>query len=222
MWFTTSQKNGVSALGLQRVLGLGRDETAWTWTHTLHRAMVRPGRDRLTGEIEVDETYVGGPEEGKRGREIEKKSIVVVAAEKQGWGIGRIRLRRVKDVTTESLRAFIRETADSGATIHTDGWKGYTGLPVAGYKPRVTVISAGVEQAREVMPRVHHVASRLKRWVRGTLQGGVQQQHLGYYLDEFTFRFNRRPLKRTGIALSPPSPTSCCRRSGALWLHCSW
>src|ERR1019366_8326052 len=83
MWFTTSQKNGVSALGLQRVLGLGSYETAWTWMHKLRRAMVRPGRDRLTGEIEIDETYVGGPEEGKRGREIEKKSVVVVAAEKK-------------------------------------------------------------------------------------------------------------------------------------------
>src|ERR1019366_7262293 len=125
MWFTTSQKNGVSALGLQRVLGLGSYETAWTWMHKLRRAMVRPGRDRLTGEIEIDETYVGGPEEGKRGREIEKKSVVVVAAEKNGRGIGRIRLRRVKDVSAESLLDFIRETVDPGATIHTDGWKGY-------------------------------------------------------------------------------------------------
>ena len=116
MWFTTSQKNGVSALGLQRVLGLGSYETAWTWMHKLRRAMVRPGRDRLTGEIEIDETYVGGPEEGKRGREIEKKSIVVVAAEKNGRGIGRIRLRRVKDVSAESLLDFIRETVKPGAT----------------------------------------------------------------------------------------------------------
>lgn len=199
MWFTTSQKNGVSALGLQRVLGLGSYKTAWTWMHKLRRAMVRLGRDRLTGEIEVDETYVGGPEEGKRGREIEKKSIVVVAAEKNGRGIGRIRLRRVKDVTAESLRDFIRETVDPGATIHTDGWKGYTGLPAAGYKHRVTVISDGDEHAHEVMPRVHHVASLLKRWLLGTLQGGVQQQHLGYYLDEFTFRFNRRRSNARGL-----------------------
>jgi transposase-like protein len=199
MWFTTSQKNGVSALGLQRVLGLGSYETAWAWMHKLRRAMIRPGRDRLTGEIEVDETSVGGPEEGMRGRAIKNKSIVVVAAEKQGRGIGRIRLRRVKDVTAESLRDFIRETVDPDATIHTDGWKGYTGLPAAGYRHRVTVISAGDEQAHEVMPRVHHVASLLKRWLLGTLQGGVQQQHLGYYLDEFTFRFNRRRSNARGL-----------------------
>ena len=199
MWFTTSQKNGVSALGLQRVLGLGSYETAWTWMHKLRRAMVRPGRDRLTGEIEIDETYVGGPEEGKRGREIEKKSIVVVAAEKNGRGIGRIRLRRVKDVSAESLLDFIRETVEPGATIHTDGWKSYAGLPVAGYKHRVTFVSGGDEQAHEVMPRVHNVAALLKRWLLGTLQGGVQQQHLDYYLDEFTFRFNRRRSNARGL-----------------------
>ena len=216
MWFTTSQKNGVSALGLQRVLGLGSYETAWTWMHKLRRAMVRPGRDRLIGEIEIDETYVGGPEEGKRGREIEKKSIVVVAAEKNGRGIGRIRLRRVKDVSAESLLDFIRETVEPGATIHTDGWKGYAGLPIAGYKHRVAFVSGGDEQAHEVMPRVHNVAALLKRWLLGTLQGGVQQQHLDYYLDEFTFRFN----KRKRIALSPPCPASCRRRSGTLQFHC--
>ena len=199
MWFITSQKNGVSALGLQRVLGLGSYETAWTWMHKLRRAMVRPGRDRLAGEIEIDETYVGGPEEGKRGREIEKKSIVVVAAEKSGRAIGRIRLKRVKDVSAESLLDFIRETVEPGATIHTDGWKSYAGLPVAGYKHRVTVISREVEQGQEVMPRVHNVASLLKRWLLGTLQGGVQQQHLDYYLDEFTFRFNRRRSRARGL-----------------------
>jgi transposase-like protein len=199
MWFITSQKNGVSALGLQRVLGLGSYETAWTWMHKLRRAMVRPGRDQLAGEVEIDETYVGGPEEGKRGRGIEKKSIVVVAAEKNGRAIGRIRLKRVKDVSAESLLAFIRETVEPGTTIHTDGWRGYSGLPAAGYKHRVTSISGGEELAHEVMPRVHNVAALLKRWLLGTLQGGVQQQHLDYYLDEFTFRFNRRRSKARGL-----------------------
>ena len=199
MWFITSQKNGMSALGLQRALGLGSYETAWTWLHKLRRAMVRPGRDRLAGEIEVDETYVGGPEEGKRGRAIEKKSIVVVAAEKNGRAIGRIRLKRVKDVSAESLLEFIRDVVEPGATLHTDGWKGYAGLSAAGYKHRVTVISDGTDQAHEVMPRVHNVASLLKRWLLGTLQGGVQHQHLDYYLDEFTFRFNRRRSNTRGL-----------------------
>jgi len=95
MWFVTSQKHGASALGLQRVLGLGSYQTAWAWLHKLRRAMVRPGRDRLTGPVEVDETYVGGPEEGVRGRETLDKTPVVIAAEARGRGIGRIRLRRI-------------------------------------------------------------------------------------------------------------------------------
>ena len=199
MWFITSQKNGVSALGLQRVLGLGSYETAWTWLHKLRRAMVRPERERLTGEIEIDETYVGGPEEGTRGRETEKKAIVVVATEKRGHAIGRIRLRRIKDVSAESLLQFIRETIEPGATIHTDGWRGYAGLADAGYPHRVTVISAGPEQAHEVMPRVHHVAALLKRWRLGTLQGGIQYQHLDDYLDECTCRFTRRRSQARGL-----------------------
>jgi transposase-like protein len=199
MWFITSQKNGVSALGLQRVRGLGSYETAWTWLHKLRRAMVRPERERLSGEIEIDETYVGGPEEGKRGRETERKAIVVLATEKRGHAIGRIRLRRINDVSAESLRQFIRETIKPGATIHTDGWKGYAGLANVGYSHRITVINAGPELAHEVMPRVHKVAALLKRWLLGTLQGGIQHQHLDYYLDEFTFRFNRRRSQARGL-----------------------
>jgi len=199
MWFVTSQKNGVSALGLQRVLGLGSYETAWTWLHKLRRAMVRPGRDCLGGTVEVDETYVGGPEKDKWGREIESKSIVAVAAEERGKGIGRIRLRRIGDVSADSLLPFVQAAVVPGATIHTDGWSGYVGLTAAGYKHQVSVISAGPDPAHEVMPRVHKVASLLKRWLLGTHQGGIQRQHLDYYLDEFTFRFNRRHSKARGL-----------------------
>ena len=199
MWFVTSQKNGVSALGLQRVLGLGSYETAWTWLHKLRRAMVRPGRDCLAGAIEVDETYVGGPEEGKRGRETETKAIVAVAAEKSGRGIGRIRLRRVKDVSADSLLPFVQGAVVPGSVVHTDGWSGYSGLAAAGYQHQVTVISGGRDPAHEVMPRVHNVASLLKRWLIGTHQGGIQHQQLDYYLDEFTFRFNRRRSQARGL-----------------------
>jgi transposase-like protein len=199
MWFVTSQKNGVSALGLQRVLGLGSYETAWTWLHKLRRAMVRPGRGCLSGTVEVDETYVGGPEKDKWGREIESKAIVAVAAEESGQGIGRIRLRRVEDVSAASLLPFVQSAVAPGATIHTDGWSGYAGLKAAGYRHQVSVISASHDPAHEVMPRVHKVASLLKRWLLGTHQGGIQRQHLDYYLDEFTFRFNRRRSNARGL-----------------------
>ena len=199
MWFVTSQKNGVSALGLQRVLGLGSYETAWTWLHKLRRAMVRPGRDCLGGAVEVDETYVGGPEKDKWGREIDSKAIVAVAAEESGQGIGRIRLRRVEDVSAASLLPFVQGAIAPGATVHTDGWSGYAGLKAAGYRHRVSVISAARDPAHEVMPRVHKVASLLKRWLLGTHQGGIQRQHLDYYLDEFTFRFNRRRSSARGL-----------------------
>jgi len=199
MWFVTSQKNGVSALGLQRVLGLGSYETAWTWLHKLRRAMVRPGRDSLTGTVEVDETYVGGPEEGKRGREVESKAIVAVATEKSGRGVGRIRLRRIEDVSGDSLLPFVQGAVVPGSVVHTDGWSGYSGLAAAGYKHQVTVIKSGVEPADQVMPRVHMVASLLKRWLIGTHQGGIQHRHLDYYLDEFTFRFNRRHSQARGL-----------------------
>jgi transposase-like protein len=199
MWFITSQKNGVSALGLQRELGLGSYETAWTWLHKLRRAMVRPGRDNLSGEIEVDETYIGGAEEGKRGRGAETKAIIAVAAEKSGRGIGRIRLRRIEDVSADTLTSFVRDVVVPGAVIHTDGWRGYNGLAAAGYRRHVSVIGDGPDPAHEVMPRVHLVASLLKRWLVGTHQGGIQHQHLDYYLDEFTFRFNRRRSQARGL-----------------------
>jgi transposase-like protein len=189
----------VSALGLQRVLGLGSYETAWIWLHKLYRVMVRPARERLSGDIEIDETDVGGPEEGTRGRETERTALVVLATEKRGHAIGRIRRRRVKDVSAESLRQFIRETIEPGATIHTDGWNGYAGLTNVGYSHRITVINASHELAHEVMPLVHTVAALLKRWLLGTLQGGSQHQPLDDYLDEFTFRVNRRRAQARGL-----------------------
>src|SRR5208337_1464035 len=170
MWFVTSQKNGVSALGLQRELGLGSYETAWTWLHKLRRAIVRPGRDLLSGTIEVDETYVGGPEHGTRGRETESKAIVAIAVEKNGRGLGRIRLQQIEDVSTDSLLPFVQGAVERGAMVHTDGWRGYAGLAAAGCQHQVTVLSGGSDPAHEVMPRVHLVASLLKRWLIGTHQ----------------------------------------------------
>ena len=199
MWYVTNQKHGVSALGLQRVLGLGSYQTAWAWLHKLRRAMVRPGRDRLSGRVEVDETYVGGEESGVRGRETQQKSLVVVAAEEDQTRIGRIRMRRIQDASSTSLEPFIQASVEHGATIHTDGWKGYNGVAALGYVHQVTNNKQTGGKAHESMPRVHRVASLLKRWLLGTHQGAVSKKHLDYYLDEFTFRFNRRTSRARGL-----------------------
>jgi transposase-like protein len=198
MWWVTSQKNGASALGLQQVLGLGSYETAWTWLHKLRRAMVRPGRDRLSGRVEVDETYLGALEEGTRGRGTTKKALIAVAAQEDGKGVGRIRMRRVKNASAKELHPFVEESVERGSVVHTDGWEGYTGLPDKGYKHEVTVLSRREESASDLLPRVHRVASLLKRGLMGTHQGAVSHEHLDYYLDEFTFRFNRRRSRHRG------------------------
>ena len=198
MWYVTSQKSGASALGLQRVLGLGSYETAWTWLHKLRRAMVRPDRDRLSGWVEVDETLVGGLEEGVAGRQTESKVLVVIAAQADGPGIGRIRMRMIEDASADSLHPFVQDCIETGSTIHTDGWQGYAGLDSKAYHREITKLRARRKEASQLMPRVHRVASLLKRWLLGTHQGAVAHQHLPYYLDEFTFRFNRRKSKSRG------------------------
>lgn len=198
MWYVTSQKNGASALGLQRVLGLASYETAWTWLHKLRRAMVRPDRDRLSGWIEVDETQVGGLEEGVSGRQTARKAWIVIAAQADGAGIGRIRMRVIKDCSAANLQPFVEDCVEAGSCIHTDGWQGYAGLERKGYQREITKLRNRRKEASKLMPRVHRVASLLKRWLLGTHQGGVAYYYLPYYLDEFTFRFNRRKSKSRG------------------------
>lgn len=198
IWWVVTQKNGASALGLQRVLGIGSYETAWTWLHKIRRAMVRPGRDRLSGRVEVDETYLGGLEEGVHGRETFKKALVVIAAQEDGKGIGRIRMRRIPDASADSLLPFVESTVEQGSMIHTDGWPGYAGLEAKGYGHKVTVLKRSKASASDLLPRVHRVASLLKRWILGTHQGAVSPEHLDGYLDEFSFRFNRRTSRSRG------------------------
>jgi len=195
MWHVTTQKNGVSALGLQRVLGLGSYKTAWALLHKLRRAMVRPGRDRLHGLVEVDETYWGGEEEGVVGRLTQDKALLVIAAEADGQGIGRIRLRRVADLTQESLHGFIGQGVEPGSMVRTDGLNVYLGL--AGYL-HDRQVQRRQPPGVHLLPRVHRVVSLLKRWLMGTHQGAVGHAHLDYYLDEFTFRFNRRKSASRG------------------------
>jgi len=198
MWLITSQKTGASARGVQRVLGLGSYETAWTWLHKLRRAMVRPGRDRLSGRVEVDETLLGASEKGVLGRETHTKAKIVVAAQEDGPRLGRVRMRRVPDFSGESLVGFIQRAVEPGSTVHTDGWQAYNGLTAKGYRHEVTPLKGRNEAASQLLPRVHRVVSLLKRWLMGTLHGGVSHEHLDYYLDEFTFRFNRRMSRSRG------------------------
>jgi transposase-like protein len=198
MWWVAAQKNGASALGLQRVLGLKSYRTAWTWLHKLRRAMVRPGRDRLAGTVEIDETYLGGVEKGVRGRQVEAKTLIVVAAQEDGGRIGRIRLRQIADASAASLIPFVQHSVEPGSVIHTDGWLGYEPLEKNGYRHSVTVLRGRERSPSELMPRVHRVVSLLKRWLLGTHQGAVSHKHLDYYLDEFTFRFNRRRSRSRG------------------------
>jgi transposase-like protein len=197
IWHVTNQKSGVSALGLQRVLGLGSYRTAWNWLHKLRRAMVRPGRDRLSGTVEVDETYLGGPESGKRGRGAGGKSLVLIAAQADGRKIGRIRLARIADASAKSLEQAVTEAVEPGARIHTDDWRGYTGLRGLGYDH--CLIRPTTELGENLLPRANRIASLLKRWLLGTHQGAVGPDHLDYYLDEYTFRFNRRTSRSRGL-----------------------
>ena len=202
VWFVTNQKHGVSALGLHRALGLGSYQTAWAMLHRLRRAMVRPDRERLSGVIEVDETYVGGRDTGKTRapHPDSKKSIVAVAVELQEpKGFGRVRLRRIPGATEESLLPFVCESIESGSVVHTDGSWAYRSLPEHGYTRKKTVVADSDDLAHVAMPAVHRVASLLKRWLLGTHQGSVQPHQLDYYLDEYTFRFNRRSSRSRGL-----------------------
>jgi hypothetical protein len=197
IWQVTSQKNGASALGVQRVLGLGSYQTAWTLLHKLRRAMVRPRRDKLTDRVEVDETQVGRP--GYKGRGSPTKTLIVIAAQEDGKGIGRIRMARIPNGSAEYLHGFIQSAVALGSCVHTDGWKPYQGLASLGYEHEISKLKGQpLTAATEELPRVHRVASLLKRWLLGTHQGAVTPEHLDYYLDEFTFRFNRRTSASRG------------------------
>lgn len=197
MWHVTNQKYGASALGLQRILGLGSYHTAWNWLHKLRRAMVRPNRDQLAGVVEADEIYVGGPRAGKRGRGAAGKSLVEVLVQQTPQGIGRIRLARVPDASAASLEVAIKQAVALGSTVRTDDWKGYGGLPALSYQHRIVRAEASVGE--NLLPLANRVASLLKRWLLGTHQGAVRPTHLDYYLDEFTFRFNRRTSRSRGL-----------------------
>jgi transposase-like protein len=193
-----AQKNGVSAKGLQKVLGLGSYQTAWTWLHKFRRLMVLSGRSKLEGIVEVDEVLVGGKTSGKRGRGAEGKSLIAVAVEVKGRKTGRVRLEKIADASAKSLKNFIERNIEPSATIITDGWASYSELESMGYVHKVQRAVAK-EEGEEILPNVHRVASLLKRWLLGTHQSYLNKNKLGYYLDEYVFRYNRRTSKSRGL-----------------------
>jgi len=201
VWFLamghiTSQKYGANALGIQRILGLGSYRTAWAWLHKLRRAMVRPGRDKLSGVVHVDETFIGGTTSGKRGRGADGKSLVLVVAQEDGQKVGRIRLSVISDASAATLTTMLALLVEPGTLIKTDGWPGYNDLETSGFHHQILRQEATIGE--DLLPHCHRVASLLKRWLLGTHQGAVRSENLQYYLDEFTFRFNRRTSSSRG------------------------
>ena len=158
--------------------------------HKLRKATVHPGREKLHGEVEIDDTYVGGKEEGVVGRQVQTKTPVVAAVEVRGRASSRLRLRALGDVSAASLLPFVQEVVAPGSVVYTDGWRGYARLGRKGYQHRVRPVKDGQDPSR-VLPRVHRAISNLKSWLQGT-HHGVSPKHLQPYLDEFAFRFNRR------------------------------
>jgi transposase-like protein len=199
IWFVTSQKNGISAQGLQRVLGFGSYETAWAWMHKLRRAMVRPDREQLAGVVEVDETFVGGVSIGRLGASSDKVPVMV-AVEKVNGGrrLGRVRLEVAERPATLELVEFAQRMIVPGSTIRTDGAQMMRRLSKLGYTHEYAT-GYNAPDPNAVLPGVHLVASLLKRWLTGTLHYAVADHQLPYYLDEYTFRFNRRTARSRGL-----------------------
>jgi transposase-like protein len=203
-WLFASQKDGISALSLQRLLQIGSYQTAWAMLHRLRSVLVRPGRERLGGRVEVDETYIGGQEAGLAGGPARGKKVLTgIAVEvREPKGLGRCRMAPLADASAESLHAFLTDHVQPGAVVITDGWSGYTGLEQLGYvhdRRSQRGARARGEDPHELLPAVHRVASLAKRWLLGTHQGSIKAAHLPSYLHEFVFRFNRRHSRSRGM-----------------------
>lgn len=215
MWLMVGEKNGVSALGLKRQIGLKRYETTWRLLQKLRLATIRPEREQLSGEIEVDETLIGG-DKNPRGYS-QKRAIVVIAAEVNGRGIGRIRLQEIPTRSSDALEGFVHKYIEVGSTLVTDGYQGYLQVASRGYTHKS--IPAYSIHPDKLLPRVQRVTSLLKRWLMGTYHGKVSKIHLNRYLDEFAFRFNRRKSDSRGklfqriIEYSLLTPPATYRRS---------
>ena len=198
-WHVTTAKNGLSAKTLERTLGT-RYRVAWTMLQRYRVAMVRAKREQLFGSVEVDEALVGGVQKGgKRGRGSSKCIVVIAVENKQPKGIGRVRMRHISDASGANLLPFICDVVVPGSVVLTDGWGGYNDIPLHGYTHKQTMMSSSDDPAHVSMPGVHRVSSLLKRWILATHQGSLVPAHLQSYLEEFTFRFNRRTSQSRGL-----------------------
>lgn len=198
IWWIVAQKNGVSAKGLQKILGLGSYRTSWTWLHKFRRLMVLNGRSKLQGVVEVDEVLLGGKKSGKRGRGAEGKSLIAVAVEIKGKKTGRVRLAKIPDASSKNLKKIIESNIEKSSTIITDEWPSYNELESMGFIHKTQKATAKDED-QEVLPNVHCIASLLKRWLLGTHQSYLNKNKLEYYLDEYVFRYNRRTSTSRGL-----------------------
>jgi len=216
VWFwaaylVTTHTPGISAVQLQRQVGLSSYKTAFHMLHKLRSAMVKEGREKLRGVVEIDETYIGGAEPGVAGRKTLRKAIVAGAVEVRGNRAGRVRLRVIPNATARTLEKFVKENVEPGTEILTDGWGGYSKLAELGYVHMPT-IEGSPERATVILPKIHRVFANVKTWILGT-HHGVSNQHLQAYLNEFTFRHNRRGTPMAafqtvlGLVDKRPGPT---------------
>lgn len=198
-WHVSTAKNGLSAKTLERTLGT-KYRVAWTMLQRFRVAMVDAKRKQLSGNIEVDETFIGGVKKGgKRGRGAVKNIVVIAVEIMEPTGFGRLRMRHIPDASGASLVPFVCNVCAPGSVVHTDGWSGYNKLEEHDYTRKITVQSSSGDPAHVSMPGVHRVSSLLKRWILGTHQGSVDPEHLQSYLEVFTFRFNRRTSRSRGL-----------------------
>ena len=203
-WLFASGKDGIAALSLKRTLSISSYQTSWAMLHRIRSALVRPGRERLKGAVQVDETFIGGVEPGlPGGRARGKKALVAIAVEMRGENkLGRCRMQVVSDASGETLQAFVQDHVEPGSTVVTDGWPSYPGLVKLGYKHQARNQSAAKARGKdpgELLKGVHRIAALAKRWLLGTHQGAVENSHLPAYLNEFVFRFNRRNSRHRGM-----------------------
>lgn len=199
IWFITSQKNGVSAQGLQRVLGFSSYDTAWAWLHKLRRAMVRPDRELLSGVVELDEVFVGNESRGRAGGVKDNCAAMIAVESMPGRKLGRVRIEVAPTARSADLRTFAARVIEPGSLIKTDGASNLRKLSQMGYQHQFFVGTGSAEPAHVNLPGAHMVGSLLKRWLTGTLHYAASQEHLAYYFDEYTFRFNRRNSKSRGL-----------------------